>query len=298
MSTCFNNLSQLPPPPPACERVTSLSASQTKWPPWPKTRTLNFFLYWALISLVIKKILKRRNLREEKMLATISYQLQPEKTLYSENKIITMSWPSPNLNGLELNNKKNYNFKEKITYLLLLLVGFGIDGFTFSVSVRVLLSAAIVSVRLPTVSTSSSTQAGFFSRSHESFLSSLPNTLLLVLTLLVILFIGIPSVFPIFKISRRSNQSGIQQTGKNQPPQRIICTGITSITHEHYLFTIFWEARWSYPSFKVVISWLYFDIRFSVLRQSFSSLASETNHALVSTSLCVSSIASFRGRRV
>ena len=31
-----------------------------------------------------------------------------------------------------------------------------------------------------------------------------------------------------------------------------------------------------------------------MLRQSFSSLASETNHALVSTSLCVSSIASFR----
>lgn len=231
------------------------------------------------------------------MLTTISYQLQPEKTLYSENKIIPMSWPSPNLNGLELNNKKTIIWKKKITYLLLLLVGFGIDGFTFSASARVLLSAAIVSVGLPIVSTSSSTQAGYFSRSHESF-SSLPNTLLLVLTLLVILFIGIPSVFPIFKISRRSNQSGIQQTGKNQPPQRIICMGITSITHEQYLFTIFWEARWSYPSFKAVISWLYFDIRFSVLRQSFSSLASETNHALVSTSLCVSSIASFRGRRV
>lgn len=235
MSTCFNNLSQLlPPPPPACERVTSLSASQTKWPSRPKTRTLNFFLYWALFSLVIKKILKRGNLREEKMLTTISYQLQPEKTLYSENKIITMSWPSPNLNGLELNNKKTIFSKKKITYLLLLLVGFGIDGFTFSASVRVLLSAAIVSVGLPIVSTSSSTQAGYFSRSHESFLSSLPNTLLLV-----ILFIGIPSVFPIFKISRRSNQSGIQQTGKNQPPQRIICMGITSITHEQYLSTIF-----------------------------------------------------------
>ena len=113
MSTCFNNLSQLLPPPPACERVTSLSASQTKWPPWPKTRTLNFFLYWALISLVIKKILKRGNFREVKMLTTISYQLQPEKTLHSENKIITMSWPSPNLNGLELNNKKTIISKKK-----------------------------------------------------------------------------------------------------------------------------------------------------------------------------------------
>lgn len=68
---------------------------------------------FELLFILSLKILKRGNLREEKMLTTISYQLQPEKTLYSENKIITMSWPSPNLNGLELNNKKTIISKKK-----------------------------------------------------------------------------------------------------------------------------------------------------------------------------------------
>lgn len=86
MSTCFNNLSQLLPPPPACERVTSLSVLKPDEMAFMAKNT-NF----ELLFILSLKILKRGNLREEKMLTTISYQLQPEKTLYSENKIITMS---------------------------------------------------------------------------------------------------------------------------------------------------------------------------------------------------------------